>query len=263
MKQAIKFRLSGDYALFKKPFANNQPQSFVIPPKTAILGMIGAIMGWNKKDYILNLPFDKFDYAVKLLTSKIKKDTVGINLMQGKVGKKHLLTGESGGFYLDKNPISHPSSVGQRSPTRYEFLKDIEWEIFIIIDSDVKEDNKKVQDIFFNRLKDGRFVYNPNLGMQQLFAKIDKVESLEIKVAENITDNIYTSFEKGFIDFRITKPVAFYNELIPISFNIDRSLPKTKEMISFVGDYSLKIKNKKDLESKLYEDRDGRLYQFI
>ncbi|MGP2657104.1 CRISPR-associated protein Cas5 [Malaciobacter sp. WC5094] len=253
MKQAIKFRLSGDYALFKKPFANNQPQSFVIPPKTAILGMIGAIMGWSKKDYILNLPFDKIDYAVKLLTSKIKKDTVGINLMQGKSAK----------FTFNENAIKNPPARGQRSPTRYEFLKDIEWEIFIIIDNDVEEDNKKVHDIFFNRLKDGRFVYNPNLGMQQLFAKIDKVEPIEVKEAENITDNIYTSFEKGVIDFRITKPVAFYNELIPISFNIDRSLPKTKEMISFVGDYSLKIKNKKDLESKLYEDRDGRLYQFI
>jgi CRISPR-associated protein Cas5h len=71
--QVIKFRLSGDYALFKKPFANNQPQSFVIPPKTAILGLIGAIMGWSKEKYIQTLPFNQFGYAVRLLTPRIKK----------------------------------------------------------------------------------------------------------------------------------------------------------------------------------------------
>lgn len=119
--QVIKFKLSGDYALFKKPFANNQPQSFVIPPKTAILGLIGAIMGWSKETYIQLLPFEQFGYAVRLLTPKIKKETVGINLMQGKNGK----------FTFNENSISHPSpDRGQRSPTRYEFIKDIEWEIF-------------------------------------------------------------------------------------------------------------------------------------
>jgi len=68
--EVISFELSGEYALFKKPFANNQPQSFVIPPKTAILGMFGAIMGWKKDDYIKKMPFENFQYGVKLLTKK-------------------------------------------------------------------------------------------------------------------------------------------------------------------------------------------------
>ncbi|KHG33256.1 CRISPR-associated protein Cas5 [Sulfurospirillum sp. MES] len=247
-KQVIKFKLSGDYALFKKPFANNQPQSFVIPPKTAILGLIGAIMGWSKEDYIKNLPFEKFGYAVRLLTSKIKKETVGINLMQGKNGK----------FTFEENPISHPSpDRGQRSPTRYEFIKDIEWEIFLKIgDSSIREK-------LFERLQKKIFVYNPNLGMQQLFARIDGEDLINVESAKEISDNLYTSFDKHLVKFTINKPVAFYNELIPVSFNDDRSLPITKEMISFVGDYSLKITNKDELEEKLYADNDGRLYQFI
>lgn len=246
-KQIIKFKLSGDYALFKKPFANNQPQSFVIPPKTAILGLIGAIMGWSKEDYIKNLPFEKFGYAVRLLTSKIKKETVGINLMQGKSAK----------FTFDENPISHPPERGQRSPTRYEFIKDIEWEIFLLIDE------QSIREKLFERLQKKIFVYNPNLGMQQLFARIEDENSFDVELAKEISDDLYTSFEKNLVRFTISKPVAFYNELIPVSFNGDRSLPVTKEMISFVGDYSLTITNKDELKEKLYSDDGRRLYQFI
>jgi len=246
-KQAIKFKLSGDYALFKKPFANNQPQSFVIPPKTAILGMIGAMMGWSKREYIEKLPFNKFSYAVRLLTPKIKKDLIGINLMQGKNAK----------FTFNENPIKNPPERGKRSPTRFEFIKDIEWEIFLIIE------DSEIQDELFERLQSKKFVYNPNLGLQSLFAKIESEPFLDIELANEINDDMYTSFEKDFVKFKIRKPVAFYNELIPVAFNKDRSLPRTKEMISFVGDYELEITNKDDLKMKLYQDDDSRLYQFI
>jgi len=253
-RQAIKFELSGDYALFKKPFANNQPQSFVIPPKTAILGMVGAIMGWDKDKYLKKLPFYKFSYAVRLLTPKIKKELIGINLMQGKSAK----------FTFNENPLKDPPERGQRSPTRFEFLKDVKWEIYLLINDELTD----IYDELFKRLEEKRFVYNPNLGLQSLFAQIDKEDKIELtdidKLAqEEIGDNLYTSFDKNLVKFTINKPVAFYNELIPVYFNDDRSLPITKEMISFVGDYSLKITNKDDLKEKLYADDDRRLYQFI
>ncbi len=247
--EAIRFKLSGEYALFKKPYANNQPQSFIIPPKTAILGMIGAIMGWSKGSYIDKLPFEEFRYGVRLITSKIKKDLIGINLMQGKSAK----------FTFNENPIKNPPERGQRSPTRFEFLKDMEWEVFLLIES------KELQDQLFKRLVTKKFIYNPNLGLQSLFAKIecDEDDMIDLEIAKEINDNLYSSFDKNQIKFKITKPVAFYNELIPVYFEKDRSLPQTKEMISFVGDYSIEITNKEELEGKLYQDEQKRLYQLI
>jgi len=246
--EVISFELSGEYALFKKPFANNQPQSFVIPPKTAILGMIGAIMGWRKDDYIKKMPFENFQYGVKLLTKKIKKDLIGLNLMQGKNTK----------FTFNENPISHPSKTrGQRSPTRFEFLKDMKWQIFL------KIDNNSIKEELYKRLKENRFVYNPYLGLQSLFARIKNCKLIEMELSNDISDNIYTSFDKNLIKFKIKKPVAFYNELIPVSFEVDRSLPKTREMISFIGEYEIEITNKNDLQGKLYQDDGKRIYQFI
>jgi len=247
--KVVRFKLSGEYALFKKPYANNQPQSFVIPPKTAILGMVGAIMGWSKDKYIDNLPFENFKYGVKLLTPKIKKDLIGINLMQGKSAK----------FTFNENPLRNPPNRGQRSPTRFEFLKDMEWEIFLHIE------NTDIQDKLFNRLVDKRFVYNPYLGLQSLFAKIECNENdlINLEITKEINDNLYTSFDKNQIRFKIKKPVAFYNELIPVYYKKDRSLPQTREMISFVGDYSIEISNKENLKRKLYKDEQNRLYQLI
>jgi CRISPR-associated protein Cas5h len=168
------------------------------------------------------------------------------------------MQGKNGKFTFNENPLSHPSpDRGQRSPTRYEFIKNIEWEIFLLID------NQLIREKLFERLQKKTFVYNPNLGMQQLFARIDSEDLINIEFAKEINDNLYTSFEKNLVKFTINKPVAFYNELIPVSFNDDRSLPVTKEMISFVGDYSLKITNKDELKEKLYIDDDRRLYQFI
>ena len=113
------------------------------------------------------------------------------------------------------------------------------------------------------RLKDKKFVYNPYLGLQSLFANIEYQEPFEVELVDEVGNNLCTSFEKDFIKFKINKPVAFYNELIPVSFEKDRSLPKTKEMISFVGDYEIKITNRDELKGKLYQDADKRVYQFI
>jgi CRISPR-associated protein Cas5h len=167
------------------------------------------------------------------------------------------MQGKNAKFTLTQNPISHPPERGQRSPTRFEFLKDMEWEIFLLISS------KQIREELLDRLKFDKFVYNPNLGLQSLFAKIKYEEPFEVKLADEINDNLYTSFDKNLIKFKINKPVTFYNELIPISFNNDRSSPKTKEIISFVGEYSIEITNKEELKGKLYIDEKQRLYQFI
>jgi len=167
------------------------------------------------------------------------------------------MQGKSAKFTFSENPISHPPERGQRSPTRFEFLKDMKWQIFLKInDNSIKEE-------LYKRLEENRFVYNPYLGLQSLFARIKDCKLIEMELSNDISDNIYTSFDRNLIKFKIKKPVAFYNELIPVSFEIDRSLPKTKEMISFVGEYEIEITNKDDLQGKLYQDDDRRVYQFI
>ena len=51
------FELFGDYAQFRKFFANMSPLSFSIPPRTVLTGIIGAILGIAK-----NCNPEYFDY---------------------------------------------------------------------------------------------------------------------------------------------------------------------------------------------------------
>lgn len=44
------FELFGDYAQFRKFFTNMSPLSFSIPPRTVLMGIIGAMLGVDKAE---------------------------------------------------------------------------------------------------------------------------------------------------------------------------------------------------------------------
>ena len=74
-KQIITFSLSGDYAMFKKPWCNNQQQSYFIPPKSMIIGLIGGILGIEKEKYLKESNFNGIKLGIELL----KRPTTDLN----------------------------------------------------------------------------------------------------------------------------------------------------------------------------------------
>ena len=48
MSKIIIFDIWGDYAHFKKPYTTTSPLTYSIPSRTALTGIIGAIMGIRK-----------------------------------------------------------------------------------------------------------------------------------------------------------------------------------------------------------------------
>jgi CRISPR-associated protein Cas5h len=233
--EVITFKIEGDYALFKKPFANNQPQSFIVPPKTAILGMVGAILGFEKNEYIEKLGFDRVKYGVKLLNRSISKELFGINLMN----LKNIITN------FDKNPIRNGN---HRTPTRFEVLKDIEYQMFLHFE------DKSIGDEFYQRLSENRFEFEPFLGMAGMFMRVSEVEKIEASKEIN-SDIIYTSFENSSIDFKIGDN-HIYIEKLPYSMDSDRDNPELKKIVSFTGE----IEASKIVDnSNFYSSKDGLL----
>lgn len=67
----IKFRMYGNYAMFKMPESNSFGRSTLVPPKTAMMGVIGAMCGITKKDNFYKNKFypqifDHIGYSVQL-----------------------------------------------------------------------------------------------------------------------------------------------------------------------------------------------------
>ncbi|NLJ37176.1 MAG: CRISPR-associated protein Cas5, partial [Candidatus Atribacteria bacterium] len=74
----LAFDIYGDYAHFKKFYTTSSPLTFSIPPPPTIGGMIAAICGIDKKNYLDILSFTKCQYAIRIL-NPIHKVRMGLN----------------------------------------------------------------------------------------------------------------------------------------------------------------------------------------
>ena len=108
------FDIWGDYGHFRRGYTTTSPLTYPFPSRTAIAGMIGAILGMKRDSY-----YDIFDennslFALQIL-NPIKKVTVNQNLIDTKTGY----------FLWDNN--------GQRTQIPFEYLKDPRYRIFVWI----------------------------------------------------------------------------------------------------------------------------------
>lgn len=89
------FKISGKFAHFRKFYTNASSLSYVIPPRTVIIGMLGSILQLPRDTYydILNEENCKISAAVAP-TAFIKKSTQSLNLLHLDYYKKILSDSE-------------------------------------------------------------------------------------------------------------------------------------------------------------------------
>lgn len=110
IKVAI-FDLYGDYAQFRKYFTNMSPLTFSIPPRTALSGILGAILGIDKlKNPETFLKKDCF-LALRII-NPIKKTKLAYNYVKSDSSMTQL--------YDYKN----------HKPTNVEFLRDVHYRVY-------------------------------------------------------------------------------------------------------------------------------------
>jgi len=136
--KAIQFEIEGSWGHFKKPETNNNPLTHDFIPKTALIGMIGAVLGKNRKDMNRLFPIlsEGLLYSVKLL-NPVKKISCGFT----------------------SSTAINPTKQG--SPKYFEFLENPKFKIILTLK------NKNAEVIFkdFNdSLINEKSLFNPVLG---------------------------------------------------------------------------------------------------
>lgn len=58
-----------DYAHFRKPYTTSSPLTFPFPPRTALAGLVAAIVGLGKEEYLEHFTRDKASLAVAIVHS--------------------------------------------------------------------------------------------------------------------------------------------------------------------------------------------------
>ena len=196
MSKVLKFKIDSTFGHFRQFNTTSSPMTYTIPPKPTIQGIIGAMLGLSKKEYL----------------EKLKDVMIGIQLT--KIPRKMFFTINT----IDtKRGYLFPLDVGSRTPIRYQYLRNPEYIIYVHIpDEELHNELKR-------RLEEHRSVYPPFLGTTECIANFkflgeyDLIESND-KIVSSVVRTIDWENNKGMIEVEEYQHFIMKPGRIPIRF---------------------------------------------
>lgn len=214
--KALKFKLSGKTAFFKKPEVNSYLYfTYGNIHRVALLGMFGAILGYggyNQQRYKMeNNKGYKEDYPE--FYSKLSNLKIAIEPLneKGYIPKKVQVFNNSVGYY-NKDKDEKPCNL----VVNEQWLENPKWNIYVMMDC---EEANKISEYIIN----SKTVYQPYLGKNDHYADISSykiVDAREVEEIEKIDSLCPTrlieldinSEEDGQFKYTEKLPVALYKE---------------------------------------------------
>jgi CRISPR-associated protein Cas5h len=192
-------------AHFRKYYANNTAFSFSLPPRTTLMGIVAAAMGWPKDSYYEDLASDKIQFGVGVL-SPLKKSFHRLNFLSIKsIGD------------MSKKLSSDLRGEGGRIQTPFEVItpleirkSDVKYKIYIKATDNGKVIFEKIKNHFLNNEP----VYNISLGTANFMAQISNVKLYE-------KNQIKQTKESNYIMLNSAVPVDLVEDLKFEKDNLD------------------------------------------
>lgn len=197
--KCLVFKVRGDYARFRKSYTTTSALTYLLIHPVAVRGMIGAILGINREK--LYEKTKDIEVAVQVI-NKIRKDMQSFNLINMKSNDKIF-----------------------RFPSNVEFLRDVEYRLFIKSDENIISELEK-------SLKQGEFVFTPYLGASEHIAKVEYegVYNCEKLPKANHKVISVVDLESNTIDFG-DDDIMLTTDNIPIDNDKNREYIKYKKVI--------------------------------
>jgi len=221
-KELLIFDIRGEYGHFRKYNTTTSPLSYSIPTRTAIVGILGAILGMEReiRDGVYPEgaePVQEFfskersDMAVQIIRP-VKKENIGFNLINTKTS-----------FY--------DLTRAGRTQIEFELVKDVHYRIYLAM-----ADEQKFEELS-EPIRNKRHHFTPYLGLAQFTAQVDFVQRA---TAREISSN--GEFTEIITAVNMSKlqgepPVEFQREYfysannMPIAMNRDREVLEYSEVL--------------------------------
>lgn len=172
MQELLVFDIEGRFAHFRKGYTTTSPITYDFPPRTVLIGILGAILGYNEETYVEKFSLEKCKISIKILKPAYK-----IKL------KENWREGPGG-----KAEMKNVSQIG------LDVLRYPSYRIYLHhSQNDILDDLK-------NYLSKGENVYNPYLGIKEFICNIklncDESYSFEIKQEKNFVEILSVIPEK-------------------------------------------------------------------
>jgi len=210
--ETLVFDVKGDLGHFRKFYTTSSPLTFSFPPPPTVRGILGAIYGASKEDYLKLFSSEQCKIAIRIMTT-IKKVRMGINLINTKDN-----------FWQPIKKGRHEA----RTQIRTEFVKDPAYRIYF------SHKDSKVFEQMVNLVKNHKEYYTVSLGLSELIADVSYVcrdDFLEFnnQKADILSVIPLSSVEHYGIDFEEGK--KYFRELIPIDMNPERIVERYEDVI--------------------------------
>ena len=197
--KCLVFKVRGDYARCRKSYTTTSALTYLLIHPVAVRGLIGAVLGINREE--LYEKTKDIKVAVQVI-NEIKKDMQSFNLINMKSSDKIF-----------------------RFPSNVEFLRDVEYRLFIKSDENIISELEK-------SLKQGEFVFTPYLGASEHIAKIEYEGVYNCEKLPNGNHQVISAvdLESNTIDFG-DDDIMLTTDNIPIDNDKNREYIKYKKVI--------------------------------
>ena len=224
MQPVIVFDLWGDYAHFRKYFTTTSPLTFSLPPRTVLMGLMGAVCGLKKEEYIKVFAGDQARLAVSIC-HPTKKVRVAENFIDTKTA---LLMGK----------------IRNRTQIRLELVKDPRYRVYVSLK------NKALHDLLKGMLAAHKCVYTPYLGISELIANFSYVGEYATEArAPDKHVNIVSALNADLIrDLTIEDNKEYFSEVMPCDMAEDRSVTRYSKIVYERNGQSVKARVTECLE---------------
>ena len=161
----LSFRVSGQFAHFRKFYTNASSLSYLIPPRTVIMGMFASILRYERDSYYEVFRPEKFKISTAVTPGTwIKKKTQSLNYLHPDYYR-----------FLCKGT---GKAKGMHGQCKLELLmpdsKTIDYTIYVGV---VADDSLKLLDDLEARILQRDFGYGVYLGQRQFKADINYIQS--------------------------------------------------------------------------------------
>jgi len=162
----VVFRCRGRYGHFRKPYSNVSSLSYPFPPRTAIAGLLGAILGIGKEGVAETFNHDNARIAVEM-DAKVKTITHVTNFRQDSSGDVNysIKRPKKGG--VPKKPPKNVPARNVSTQIPMELLRNPSYLIYANLNSGMDE--------LMSRIETKRYVYTPCMGLSEFLVEVEYV----------------------------------------------------------------------------------------
>jgi CRISPR-associated protein Cas5h len=198
--KVLVFDVWGEFGHFRKHYTTTSPLTYSIPPRTAIAGMIGALEGFGKDEYLQHFSKENANIAVKI-SSPIKKTRIAENLIDTKIA-----------------PMM--SRIKTRTQIRFEVLKDVKYRIYF------SHSSEEVYNKLYSMLKEHKSVYTLCLGLSEHIANYEFIGEMEaVNELSDSEREIHSVIpEKELVKISFEEGKEYFSETIPIEMLPNREV---------------------------------------